>query len=75
VILHLICEFRTLPRMCAVDRTLRIALPIPGTYSTPTAETTVKFTLRGSDTLNETGIAILNHYDAFLGRIKERRYT
>jgi hypothetical protein len=47
----------------------------PVAHSTPIAETRVKFELRESDTLNETGIAVLNHYDAFLGSIKEGRYT
>jgi hypothetical protein len=42
-----------------------------GAHCTPTAEPAVKFELRGSDTLNEAGIAVLNHNDVFLGWIKK----
>lgn len=43
----------------------------PGAHTAPTAETAVKFDLRKSDILDETGIAILNHHNAFLGWIKK----
>jgi hypothetical protein len=58
--------------MCA-DRSYTPDCPtnFPGAHSTPTPETAVKFELRESDTLNETGIAVLNHHDVFLGWIKK----
>ena len=40
----------------------------PKPFITPT---TFSFELRESDTLNETGIAVLNHHDVFLGWIKK----
>jgi hypothetical protein len=43
----------------------------PGAHRAPTAETVVKFNLRKSDTLDEIGISILNHNNAFLGWIKK----
>jgi hypothetical protein len=57
MILHLICEFRTLSRTYTV-RSYASHCPtnFPGAHSTPTAETAVIFELRESDTLNETGM-------------------
>jgi hypothetical protein len=49
-------SFKHCAKCMLSDRTLRIVLLIPGAYSTPTAETAVKFELRESDTLNETGM-------------------
>jgi hypothetical protein len=58
--------------MCA-DKSYAPDCPtnFPGAHSTPKAETADKFKLCQSDTLNETGIAVLNHHDDLLGWIKK----
>jgi hypothetical protein len=58
--------------MCA-DRsyTLDYSTNFPSSYSTPIAETAIKFELRESNTLNKIGVAVFNYYDVFLNWIKK----
>jgi hypothetical protein len=72
MILYLICKLLTLFKI-QTDKLGIIDYPanFPGAHRAPTVETAVKFNLRKSDTLDEIGILILNHDNAFLGWIKK----